>query len=71
MKVRHNLRLLMAKKRIRSIRELSEVTGIHYRTLQNFHSYVHRKLDPELIADLCEFFGCKIQDLLYLEDKVS
>lgn len=68
MKVKHNLRFLMYKRHINSIRELSEATGIHYRTLQNFSSYVHKKLDPVLISQLCEFFNCNINDLLYLED---
>lgn len=69
MKVKHNLRILMAKKRIKSIRELSEQSGIYVITLRNFSSYVHKKLDPELIAELCKFFECKIEDLLYLEDE--
>lgn len=71
MKVKHNLKFLMYKNHINSIRELSERTGIHYRTLQNFSSYVHKKLDPELIAELCKFFNCGIHELLYLEENKS
>lgn len=68
--IRHNLPLLMAKKRIKSIKELERsIKKYEYATLINFNTYVHKKLDPELVADLCEFFGCKIEDLLYLEDK--
>lgn len=70
MVIRHNLPLLMAKKRIKSIKELERVMNKYeYSTLINFNKYVHKKLDPELIADLCELFGCSIGDLLYLEDK--
>jgi DNA-binding Xre family transcriptional regulator len=58
----------MAKKRIKSIKELSRITGYEYSTLYNFNSYVHKKLDPKLVADLCELFGCNVGDLLYLEN---
>lgn len=70
MQVRHNLPLLMAKKRIKSIKELERIMKKHeYSTLINFNTYAHKKLDPELVADLCELFGCQLGDLLYLEDK--
>lgn len=69
MVIRHNLPLLMAKKRIKSIKELQRVMKKYeYATLINFNTYVHKKLDPELVADLCELFGCGIGDLLYLEE---
>jgi putative transcriptional regulator len=69
MKVKHNLPLLMAKNQIKSIKELSRVTEIEYATLYNFSSYVHKKLDPDLIATLCELFGCEVGDLLYIKEK--
>jgi DNA-binding Xre family transcriptional regulator len=70
MVVRHNLPVLMAKNRIKSIKELERIMKKYeYSTLINFNTYVHKKLDPELVADLCELFRCKIGDLLYLEDK--
>jgi hypothetical protein len=73
MKVRHNLPLLMAKKHIKSIKELTRQMdlkyGYDYATLYNFSVYVHKKLDPKLIADFCEFFNCSIDELLYLEKR--
>ena len=55
MKVRHNLPLLMAKKRIKSMKELQRVMKKYeYATLVNFNNYVHKKLDPELIKQLTE-----------------
>jgi putative transcriptional regulator len=69
MKVKHNLPLLMAKNQIKSIKELSRVTEIEYATLYNFSSYVHKKLDPDLIATLCELFRCEVGDLLYIKEK--
>lgn len=67
--VKHKLPLLMAKNEIKSIKELSRITGIEYATLYNFSSYVHKKLDPDLIATLCELFSCEVGDLLYIKDK--
>lgn len=69
MKVKHNLPLLMAKNQIKSIKELSRVTGVEYTTLYNFSSYVHKKLDPELVATLCDLFKCEVGDLLYIKEK--
>lgn len=73
MVVRHNLPLLMAKKHIKSIKELTRQMknqyGYDYATLYNFSVYIHKKLDPVLVADFCEFFNCSIDDLLYLEEK--
>lgn len=68
MKVKHNLPLLMAKNQIKSIKELSRVTGVEYATLYNFSSYVHKKLDPDLIVILCELFRCEVGDLLYVKE---
>jgi len=70
-KIKHRLFVLMAENNIRSLRKLSADTGIEYRTLQNFSSYVHKKLDPMLIATLCEFFGCTIGELLYIEEQTA
>jgi putative transcriptional regulator len=74
-KVKHRLPILMAERDIKSVVQLSEKTGIDYRTLYNFYSYVHKKLDPQLIVILCQTLRCEIGDLLYLkeveEEKVS
>lgn len=66
-KVKHNLLLLMAKNNIKSLSELSRISGIEYPTLYNFYAYIHKKLDPELIAILCETLNCDISDLLVLK----
>ena len=72
MVIRHNLPLLMAKNNIKSVKDLTRRMerkyGYEYATLYNFRTYAHKKLDPELIADFCEFFNCGIDDLLYLEN---
>jgi DNA-binding Xre family transcriptional regulator len=67
--VRHNLRLLMAQNEIYTLADLSRKAKVDYRTLQNFSSYIHKKLDPELICKLCATFNCSIGELLYIEDE--
>lgn len=67
LKVRHNLPVLMAKRGIKSIKELSRITKVDYATLYNFNTYIHKKLDPNLIVILCDTLKCDISDLLYLE----
>jgi DNA-binding Xre family transcriptional regulator len=69
MKVRHNLPVLMAKRKIKSVKELSRISGIEYPTLYNFYVYIHKKLDPEIIATLCMVLHCRIGDLLYLDSE--
>lgn len=59
----------MAKKKVKSIKELSAIMKREYATIYNFSTYKHKKLDPKLIADLCELFGCSIGELLYLEEE--
>jgi DNA-binding Xre family transcriptional regulator len=66
--IRHNLWPLMIRKNIKTLAELSRQTGVDYRTLQNFNSYIHKKLDPELICKLCKTLECSIGDLLFIED---
>jgi hypothetical protein len=63
----------MVKNHIKSIKQLTRMMekkyGYEYATLYNFNKYIHKKLDPELICNLCEFFNCRIDDLLYLEEE--
>jgi DNA-binding Xre family transcriptional regulator len=67
-KVRHNLPVLMAQRKIKSLMELSRKSGIEYPTLYNFNTYVHKKIDPEIVVHLCETLDCSIGQLFYLED---
>lgn len=72
MKIKNNMRILMAKKGVDTVREVSKETKIHYGTLLNFY---HQKFDVfngRVVAALCEYFECEIQDLLELvEEKAS
>jgi len=67
MKVRNRLPELMARERIKSVKQLSRLTGISYPTLYNFYNEKYETFNAQLIKRLCEFFNCEIGDLLYLE----
>ena len=67
MRVKHRLYILMAQNEIRTIAELAEMTGITYRSLVNFATYKQKFMDPEIIAKVCVVFGCRIEELLYIE----
>jgi DNA-binding Xre family transcriptional regulator len=69
MKLRHNLPVLMAKRNIKSIKQLSEMARVDKSTLYNFNNYVHKKIDPDLTVILCQTLKCDIGDLYYLEEE--
>lgn len=66
MKVKNNMRILMAKKGVDSVAEISRDTSLHYGTLLNFYHQRYEVFNVKVIAGLCEYFGCKIEDLLTL-----
>lgn len=67
MKVRNKLKQLMEEKDVKSVKELSYETGIYYGTLLNFYHERFDIFNADLVAKLCGFFNCKIDDLLVLE----
>lgn len=72
MKVKNNLRILMAKHEVKSVRVISKATGLHYGTLLNFYHQRFDVFNGKVIAGLCEYFQCEIEDLLELvKDKAS
>jgi putative transcriptional regulator len=71
MKVRNNLRMLMAKNNVKSVLELSRQTGLCYQTLLSFYHERYEVFNNTLVSTLCEFFHCEVGDLLVLEKKIS
>lgn len=58
----------MGKKKIRSIRQLSEETGISRVPLSNLYNENGKGIEYETLNTLCRFFGCSIGDILeYVE----
>lgn len=54
----------MGMKKIRSIRQLSEVTGINRVSLSNLYNGKAKGIDFSTLNTLCTFFNCSIGDLL-------
>ncbi|MGD6898635.1 helix-turn-helix domain-containing protein [Bacillus infantis] len=69
MRVRNRLRFLMAEKKVSSLVEVSRGAKVHYGTLRNFYHEKYDVFNGKLIAALCQYFDCKIEDLLVLEDE--
>jgi putative transcriptional regulator len=70
MKVRNNLRVLMAQHYL-SIQEVHEKTGLSRTTISKLYNETSAKIGLDTIAALCDLFNCKVSDLLFLEDSES
>lgn len=72
MPIRNNLKVLMAKNGIDSIKELQRqkhMKQFHYATIRHFSIGLHQRIDSDLIEAICKQLNCDIQDLLYIEKK--
>lgn len=69
MELRNNLRILMAKKGVRTMVELEERSGVSRQVLDRLDKNKSKRLDFDTIVKLCKFFECEVGDLLYLEEK--
>ncbi|MED4083901.1 helix-turn-helix transcriptional regulator [Halalkalibacterium halodurans] len=58
---------LMGKHKIRSIKALSEETGISRITLTKLYEGKSTRFDAHTIKTLCDYFNCSINDLIDLE----
>ena len=64
------LRYLMADKKINSIKELVDLTGVSRPPLDKLYKEKDLEtLSLEVISRICKFFECKIEDLIeYVHD---
>jgi putative transcriptional regulator len=67
MKISTRLEDLMWENRIKSINQLSELTGITRNTLTKLKNNDSKGVNFETIETLCKFFNCSINDLFQLE----
>lgn len=65
--IKSRLHILMGEKKIRSIRQLSEETKISRLSLTKLYDGIGKGIDFDTLETLCNYFGCQIGDLLYLE----
>jgi putative transcriptional regulator len=67
--LRTNLRILMAKKGVRTMVDLEEKTGVSRQVLDRLDKGKSKRLDFETVTKLCVFFQCEVGDLLFLENQ--
>lgn len=66
--IKSKLHNLMGEKKIRSINQLSNDTGISRLTLTNIYNDSGKAIEYETMDKLCRFFNCAVGDLLeYVE----
>jgi putative transcriptional regulator len=68
MKVRNNLRVLMAKHYL-TIQDVHDKTGLSRTTISKLYNETSAKIGLDTIATLCTLFKCEVNELLYLEDE--
>lgn len=70
MKIKSRLSILMGEKKIRSINQLSQLTGITRPTLTRLYDDTGVAVEYETLVKLCTFFNCTVGDLLeFVPDK--
>lgn len=68
-KIKSRLHILMGEKKIRSIHELSRLTGISRPTLTRLYNDESDRLDFGTITTLCDFFDVPLSELLTLVEE--
>jgi putative transcriptional regulator len=68
--IKSRLHILMGEKKIKSINQLSNETGISRLTLTNIYNESGKAIEYETMHKLCDYFNCTVGDLLvYEKDK--
>lgn len=69
--IKSDLHILMGKRKIKSILQLHNETGISRRALTNLYNDTFKAVDTETLNTLCTFFDCTLGELLKFvpEDK--
>ena len=68
--IESKLHILMGHKKIRSIRQLSEQTGVTRLSLSKLYNGDAKGIEFSTLSTLCAFFDCSVGDLLeYVPDK--
>ncbi|AOH54455.1 hypothetical protein ABE28_008830 [Peribacillus muralis] len=66
MVVKNNLRVLMAKKGV-NIQDVSDATGLSRKSISKLYNETSIQITFDVIARLCTYFNCEVDDLLTLE----
>lgn len=70
MVVKNNLRVLMAKKGV-NIQDVSDATGLSRKSISKLFNETSIQITFDVIARLCVYFNCGVDDLLVLENAES
>ena len=68
--VRNNLRVLMAKKKV-NIKDVSEGTDLSRKSISKMYNETAVQIQLDVLAKLCKYFDCGIEDILILEESPS
>lgn len=67
--IKVNLLQLMLDKNIKTVKEVSDKTGITLKTLYSMSNEKTTRMDFKTLIKLCEFFECEIKDLLVFKNR--
>lgn len=65
--IKSNLHVLMGTYKIKSIRQLSEATGISRLSLTKIYDGEGKGIEYATLDTLCRYFKCDVGDILYFE----
>jgi putative transcriptional regulator len=68
MKVKNNLRVLMAKHKM-NIKDVHEATGLSRTTISKLFNEESTTIAFDTIYALCKLFNCEVDQLLFLEEE--
>jgi putative transcriptional regulator len=63
------IRMLMAKKGVRTMVDLEEKTGVSRQVLDRLDKGKSKRLDFDTVIKLCKFFECSPGELLYIDNQ--
>jgi DNA-binding Xre family transcriptional regulator len=67
--IKNKLLVLMAERKIRSLKSMSRISGINYNTVRKFALQEGTRFDSDTVEGLCKALDCDLKDLLYIEKK--
>lgn len=65
--IKSNLHVLMGQNKIKSIRQLSELTGISRLSLTKLYDGDGKGIEYTTLDTLCRHFKCDVGDILYFD----
>lgn len=70
MRIRNNLRVLMAQHKM-NIQDVSDATGLSRKSISKMYNETAVQVQLEVLVKLCALFNCGVEDILILEESDS